>query len=213
MAEAKKGRGCFFYGCVTLFVVVILGIAGIYFGIRYGIKYARDRYTASQPVAVAPVTLPATEGEAVVKRVDDFKKQIQSGTATNALVLTGEELDYWIRNSASAEFRDHMHVMITNDQVRAQLSMPLDALGPAWQGRFLNGDANVGIGVRNGVVAFDLRGVTVGGNPVPPQILSGMSQNMEWKVRPNDPNAALVTGFKDIEVKDGKIILHPKGEK
>src|SRR5215213_11156757 len=92
MAEAKKGRGCFFYGCVTLFVVVILGIAGIYFGIRYGIKYARDRYTASQPVAVAPVTLPATEGEAVVKRVDEFKKQIQSGTATNALVLTGDEL-------------------------------------------------------------------------------------------------------------------------
>ena len=213
MAEGKKGRGCFFYGCVTLIIVAILAIAGIFFGIRYGIKYARDRYTANQPVAVAPVALPETEGQAVVKRVDEFKKQIQAGTATNALVLTGDELDYWIRNSASAQLRDNMHVKITNDQVRAQLSMPLDALGPAWQGRFLNGDANVGITVRNGVVAFDLRSVTVGDKPVPPQILAGMSQNMEWKLQPNDPNAALVTGFKDIEVKDGKIILHPKGEK
>jgi hypothetical protein len=36
---------------------------------------------------------------------------------------------------------------------------------------------------------------------------------MHWNLQPNDPNAALLTGFKDIEVKDGKVILHPKSEK
>jgi hypothetical protein len=211
MAEGKKGRGCFFYGCVTLIVLAIVAIIAIFFGVRYGIKYVRDHYTAKQGVAVAPVALPPAEGADVVKRVDDFKRQIQSGTATNILVLSGDELDYWIRNSAGPQLRDHVHVTITNDQIQAQLSMPLDAFGPAWHGRFLNGNADVGVGVRNGMVAFDFRSLTVGGQTVPPQALAGMNQNMQWKLQPNDPNAALVTGFDKIDVKDGKIILHPKG--
>lgn len=213
MAEGKKGPGCFFYGCVTLICLVILAIIGIFFGVRFAIKYARDHYTAKQGVAVAPVALPPAQGDSVVKRVDDFKKQIQNGTATNALVLTGDELDYWIRNAAGPQLHDHLHVIITNDQVRAQLSMPLDDMGPAWRGRFLNGDADVGLGVKNGMVSFDVRSLNVAGQKVPQQALSQWSQNMHWNLQPNDPNAALLTGFKDIEVKDGKVILHPKSEK
>jgi hypothetical protein len=91
--------------------------------------------------------------------------------------------------------------------------MPLDDMGPAWRGRFLNGDADVGLGVKNGMVSFDVRSLNVAGQKVPQQALSQWSQNMHWNLQPNDPNAALLTGFKDIEVKDGKVILHPKSEK
>src|SRR5947208_9698379 len=90
MAEAKKGRGCFFYGCITLIVLVILAIAGIFFGIRFGIKFVRDHYTSTKPIAVEPANLSAAEGARVVQRVDDFKKAVQTGTAA-PLELNGDE--------------------------------------------------------------------------------------------------------------------------
>ena len=145
MAEAKKGRGCFFYGCVTLIVLVILAIAGIFVGIRVGIKFVRDRFTASKPIAVDPANLPAAEGGRAVQRVDDFRKAIQAGTASAPLELTGDELDYVLRHSPGNGLQDHAHITINDDHLHAQLSMPLDMYGPTWFGRFFNGEADVNV--------------------------------------------------------------------
>src|SRR5436853_1507301 len=115
MAEEKKGRGCFFYGCITLVIVVILAIIGLYFGTRFFINKLVNTYTSKTPVAVAPVKLPARDGGAVVKRVDDFTKALREGATVAPLELTSDELDYAVRNSpAGAALRDHAHLVITN---------------------------------------------------------------------------------------------------
>jgi hypothetical protein len=212
MAEAKKGRGCFFYGCVTLIILAILAVAAIFFGIRFGLKYVRDNYTSSKPVAVAPTTLSAAEATRVTQRVDDFKKLLQSAAPPPPLELTGDELDYVLRNSPQNGLKDHVHLTITNDRIHAQLSLPLDMYGPTWFGRFFNGDADLAVGLRNNAVSFQLQHATVNGKPVPSQALAKMNQGMEWRPEPNDPNAAIVTNLDRIEVKDDKIVLYPKGK-
>jgi hypothetical protein len=212
MAEAKKGRGCFFYGCITLIILVILLIAGIYFGARAGIKFLRDNYTATAPVAVPPTTLSGAEGARVAQRVDDFKKALQGGTAAEPLELSGDELDYVVRNSPGNDLKDHARLTITNNSVRAQLSMPLDVYGPTFFGRYFNGEADLDVRMKNGALAFELKGATMNGKPVPPQALSKMSQNMEWRPDAGDTNAAALSNLDRVEIKDDKIVFIPKGK-
>ncbi len=214
MAEPKKGRGCFFYGCVTLIVAVTVGIIAVYFAARYAVKKAVDLWTSPTPVAVAPVRLPASEGERAQDRLDDFSKSLRDGSANEPLVLTSDELDYLVRNSKGArEWKDSAHVVITNDQIRAQISIPLEAIRPELKGRFLNGMASLEIGVRGGAVVLDLKSIEVNGEPLPGQFLEGLNKNaLEWRPSEGDKNAELVKNLGRLEIKDGQLVLHPKSK-
>jgi hypothetical protein len=213
MAEAKKGRGCLFYGCITLIVLAILLIAGLYFGVRFGVKYVRDHYTASTPISVAPVALNPTQGAAVTKRVDDFTKALEKGESPAPLELTSDELDYWIRNSKQgAQLKDHAHLSVTNGRIHAEMSVPLEAFNPAFKGRYLNGEGEFALTLRNGGITVDPQAVRVNGQPVPQQMFQNMNKPLEWKPGPNDEGAALVRGLERIEVKDDRVLLVPKGK-
>lgn len=212
MAESKKGRGCFFYGCLG---VVILGVAVaaiVGFGAYFGFKTIVRNYTSPKGIAVAPVTLPEKQGDAAVKRVQDFTKALENKQPVAPLELTGDELDYVVRNSKDGTpMRDAMHMVITNDELHADLSLPLEVFTPRLAGRFLNGRANAGLHLKNGAVAVDLKSIEINGQPAPREfIMSLEKQGIEWRPKPTDPGAALVNNLQDIEIKDGKIILTPK---
>ena len=211
MAEANKGRGCFFYGCLTPVIVTILGIIGIYFTVRYVAKQTIAKYTSTNGVAIAPVTLPRERGREVTQRIDNFKTALRAGQATGPLELSSEELDFYIRNSEGwAHMRDHLHVAITNNQIEAQISFPLEAMHPSLKGRFLNGTAEFEPKVQNGVLSIDLKSVKARGTPVPEKFLKGFRQSMSVQPSANDPNAELIRNLESLEVKDDKILLTPK---
>src|SRR5436190_2315957 len=121
MAEDKKGRGCFFYGCLTVAIIAIIGLIGIYFTVRYVAKQALS-YTSTNGLAIAPLTLPRERGREVMDRVENFKAALKAGRPTGPLELNSDELDYYLRNSEGlAHMRDHIHVAINNGQVEAQI--------------------------------------------------------------------------------------------
>jgi hypothetical protein len=212
MPEAKKGRGCFFYGCITLMILVIVAVVAILIGVRYGYKYARDHFTSTKPSAVPPAALSTAEGARVTQRVDDFKKALETGKANGPIELTGDELDYVFRNTPGNGLRDHAHITINNDRVHAQLSLPLDMYGPTWFGRFFNGEADVDVKVRDGAVVFQLQHPTVNGRPLPAWAQAKISQGTEWHVEASDANAVIATNLDKVEIKDDKIILYPRGK-
>jgi hypothetical protein len=210
MAETKKGRGCFFYGCITTIVVGVLAVGVILGGMYFGLNYLKDTYTSATPIAVAPVTLTSSEGGPAVKRVEDFRKALENGQPMAPLELTGDELDYVVRN-ARPDIRDSMHLYITNDQIHAELSYPLEAITPRLAGRYLNGTAQAGLRLQNGAVVVDLKSIELNGQPAPKELVANLkAQGIEWKPKPKDVGADLVKNLEAIEIKDGKIILKPK---
>src|ERR1051325_9206409 len=189
MAEAKKGRGCFFYGCITLIILVIVALLAILVGVRYGYKYLRNNFTSTKGVAVAPISLTADQGARVTQRVDDFKKALRAGTATNSLTLSSAELDYIVRTSSTNGLQDNVHLTITNNQIHAEMSLPLDMYGPSFFGRFFNGEATVGVTQQNGTMMIQLLNPRVNGQPLPGWLRSKIPQNIPWDPQANDPNA------------------------
>jgi hypothetical protein len=214
MAEAKKGRGCFFYGCITLMIMAIVAVVAILLGVRFGVKYLRNNFTSTKPVAVAPVSLSPTQGERVTQRVEDFKKALRAGTATNALELTGDELDYIVRTSSTNGLQDNVHLTITNNQIHAEMSLPLDMYGPNFFGRFFNGEATVGVSQQNGIINIQLLNPKVNGQPVPAWLRSRIPQTIPWdpQQQQSNPNAGAITNVGKIEITDDKLVLHPKAK-
>ena len=214
MPEAKKGRGCFFYGCITLMILAIVAVVAILLGVRFGLKYVQKNFTSTKGVAVAPISLSPTQGERVTQRVEDFKKALRAGTATNALELTSDELDYIVRTSSTNGLQENVHLTITNNQIHAEMSLPLDMYGPNFFGRFFNGEATVGVSQQNGIINIQLLNPKVNGQPVPAWLRSRIPQTIPWDPQQQqaNPNAGAITNIGKIEITDDKLVLHPKGK-
>src|SRR5262249_36955596 len=90
-----KQRGCFFYGCViasVLTVLLILALAvGAYMVYRALNRYLEE-YTSTAPRELPKVKLTEDERKSVVDRFEAFRKAIKDQTATEPLVLTGDDL-------------------------------------------------------------------------------------------------------------------------
>lgn len=203
MAEAKKGRGCFFYGCVTLIVVFIVVFVAALIGGRLLYNKALAG-TDSRPQAIEPMKLSDSEGDRLVNSVADYKKLIAGGQSAPPLELSSDQLEYLVRNNPdAAHIRDFAHITITNDELQAQLSLPLDQI-PGFKGRFLNGQARFGLNVRDGTIHVTMKSMEVKGKPLPDNIMQGFRQPIVI----DDP--ALAKNIESVEIKNGKMVITPK---
>ena len=57
----SKGRGCFFYGCLTAAILFILGAVALYFGARYAMKTVLNAYTETRPASLPKTGLSTNE--------------------------------------------------------------------------------------------------------------------------------------------------------
>ena len=194
-------------------IVTVVGIIAIYFTVRYVAKQTVGLYTSTNGLAIAPITLPRERGREVMERVESFKAALRTGRLTSPLELTSEELDYYLRNTDSlAHMRDHIHLAITNGQIEAQISFPLEAVHPSLKGRFLNGTAEFEPKVQNGVLRVDLKSIRAKGQDIPESMLKGIRQSLQAPPNPKDPTSALIQNLESLEVKEDSILLVPKSK-
>ena len=95
-SEEAKRRGCFFYGCITVLIVLVLVGIAFFFAVRYGlnkIAAIAEQYTETTPMTLPTVQMSATDYEQLDKRVTAFADAVNARKPTLPLVLTGDECD------------------------------------------------------------------------------------------------------------------------
>lgn len=211
--EVRKGHGCFFYGCLTLFVLLVIAGLGLFFGTRYAINKLVDKYTATEAVALPKVEISAAEAAAAQERVKSFKAALDAGTPTEPLALTEKELNALIANSPDfADLKDKVYVGIASNRITGQISMPLDKfpIGKT-AGRYLNGAAAFNVSMDNGVLLVTLDSLAVKGEPLPAQVLQGLAQqNLAKDVDQDVKRAELLRKIATIEVKEDRLVITPR---
>lgn len=209
----KKGRGCFFYGCLTLVVVVVLALLGMFFGTRYVINQAVQRYTEPAPIVLPKVDISAAEAAAVQERFKAFRTAIENGKPAEVLTLTEKELNALIAGSPDfAMLKDKVYLSIDQDQIKGQISFPLDQfpIGKV-KGRYLNGTAGFGVSLDNGILLVTLQSLEVKGEPVPDQFMMQMrQQNLAQNAYKEVKTAEILKKLQSIEVRDGRIVVKPR---
>lgn len=208
-----RQRGCLFYGCMfasVLSVMLIVVIGGMtYMGLRW-VSRLTDEWTATTPMELPKVQINEDQRKAVKDRVDAFFKSLEKGTAHEPLVLSSDDLNALIEESA--DFRGKIHTQVEGGKLRAQISFPLDKLGlPMLRGRYLNGEAALKASLNNGVLIVTLDALEVNGKHPPDAFLKQLrQQNLAQDAYKNPRNAEILSRFESLEIKDGTIVLQPR---
>jgi hypothetical protein len=209
----KPRRGCLFYGGILLTVCLVAVLIAALIGVHLFKKMVNE-FTDTKPVPLPALDMTPAQIEQVRQRVAAFSEAVQAGTATPPLTLNANEIDAVIASSPDFQsIKDKVFVTIENGQLKGQVSVPMGELGiRGFKGRYLNGVATVGVSLQNGTLLVFPQEILVKGKPIPPSYMSAFrQQNLAtgFNVNPGVSNA--LARLQSIEIKEGKLVISPKG--
>ena len=208
----KPRRGCFFYGCLTGLVLLLIMVVGLLIGVHY-VKKMVNQFTDTQPLALPGVQLSQPEIEKLRERLDVFDKALKEHRLTEPLILTSDEVNAWIASTPSLKaLKSKVYVSLEGDQLRGKVSIPMGEIGLGiFRGRYLNGAGTFNMSFQNGLLRVMPREITVKGNPLPGVYMQTIRQQDLAQSMNNDPQAASqLDRFQEISIKDSKLIIVPK---
>ncbi|MFO0890522.1 MAG: hypothetical protein U0790_15440 [Isosphaeraceae bacterium] len=208
-----RQRGCFFYGCVIASILAALLLIALAVGAFFFMRFLSgvvDEWTSPSPMELPRVQIPEEDRQSVRRRVDEFRKAVESGTADEPLVLSSDNLNALIEENE--DLRGKIFARIEGDKLKARVSIPLDRLGVGMlRGRYLNGEAELKASLSQGVLVVTLDSVEVNGKRLPENLLQELrDQNLAKDAYNNPRHAGLIRRFESLEIKDGRIILKPR---
>ena len=211
---APKRRGCFFYGCLT--AVVLLLLAGLLAFLAF--RFARntlDAYTDTQPMNLPKVEMTDAEFQNLEERVKSFSATLKQGKPGEPLMLNEREINALIARTANTkELADKVHVSLQGNEVKGQVSIPLSGLGWVGKGRYLNGEAVFKVSLENGVLIVTAQSVEVKGEPLPESFMSRLRQENLAKDAYKDPkNAEAISKLDSIQVENGEVTVKARAAK
>ena len=208
--KPKQGRGCVFYGCLTLLILTTVGALTAYFVIRSAVRTFVSRYTEDHPARLPKVTTSEADWLELQSRVIPFSKALDSGSGGDELSLSPMDVNNLIAEEPALAFlRDHVFVTIETNEIKAQISVPLDNL---WlKGRYLNGSSSFQLSLTKGILDVRLRSLQVKGVDLPSNLTAILGQQNLAKDLNKDPRNQEKLGKLDsIQIQDGRILLKPR---
>ena len=208
----KPRRGCFFYGCITGAVLLVMLLGALMLGLHY-VKKMVNRYTDTKPMELPSVQMSPSEIAQVKQRFEVFQQAIREQRATKPLELTAKDLNALIASGGEQDgLKGKVYVSLDGDQLKGEVSVPLEAVG--WnvlKGRYLNGSATFNLSLRAGTLSVTPQTIQVKGQPLPEVYLREIRKQDLAMFLTNDPGAAAVLkGLEEIQVKAGKLVIAPK---
>jgi hypothetical protein len=218
-----KRRGCFFYGCLSCGILVLLAVICVGLVAWYAVHTVNAiiaQYTDSQAVALPQDHLSQAELLDVSNRFAAFQSALDAGSNAAPLVLTGPEINGLFAASTNQDFRqitNYFHVEIQGDQIKGEVSLPFDLFATNLpsvfhlKGRYLNADASFTAVLTNNQLNVHIVSADVHGRPLPDKIMAALSQQDIAQKATQDTNTAqAITHFDSILIQDGKLIITPK---
>ena len=108
--------------------------------------------------------------------------------------------------------QSRFYVTLENDQLKAQLSVPLEDLGlHIFKGRYLNGSGTFSLSLRSGALYFNAQSITVKGKPLPETYMQSIRKQNLARDSNSDPRAsAAFQRIQSVEIKTSELIITPK---
>ncbi|EEF61243.1 hypothetical protein [Pedosphaera parvula] len=217
--KTKKPRGCFFYGCIVSLVFLILLGTAVFLGFRLAFKRINStiaEYTDSKPMPLPKSEVSAADRESLKKRIAEFNTAVTSQSNTPPLILTGPDINVLLANSPEMkDLRDKFYITVSNNQVRGELSLPLENIFRIpyvdTKGRYLNGSGLFRVFKTNDDLFIGLSSVDVKGNPLPSQYMQQLQQvNFAESLNENPTNRLYMKEYERVEVTNGTVVIYPK---
>ena len=226
--QQKKG-GCgaaILIGCLSLVVLVPIGGYVGYRVLKSVLTSQAMRYTDEQPMEMPEVVVAAADAQAVVDRVKAFGEAVRANQPCDPLQLTSDDINILIQKAAgeAAGMPAKFHVVIEGNQMKGDMSLPMDVLATAAKGvpmigdilaavrsRHLNVSGVFKINLSGGLMVIVMDDMTVRGEPLPESFMKEMrKKNLADNINADPKAAQAFEKFESISVRDGILEIVPK---
>src|SRR4051794_22896092 len=217
--QPKQKRGCWFYGCLTLAILVLIAAIGTWMLARYAVKQASglvEQYTSKTSAPIQSVTISQSDFKSLQDRLNSFNDALNGQKGSQELILSADDINALIQNDPQYKaLKGKLFVMLDGDQIKGRLSMPLEEFAPLkmlnLKGHYLNGSTTLNLGLQNGLLDVRLKDLQVGDNPLPAKFVSELQKfNFAQEFQKNPDAQKAMEKLESIEVKDSKLILRAK---
>ena len=207
----RKKRRWWIYALIGLGGIVLLGILAVVLLFGYARSLVRN-YTASSPVPIAKAQPDPQRLKELGERWNEFAKAIKSRQNPPPFAITADDINLVLAQNKGV--RDNVHFVITNDQLLAEFSAPLDQIGPKQlKGRYLNGVAKINVALPDGWLNVNVASAQANGQPVPGWLLKRVQrENLLRELEKNNELVNLFHELENIQITNGQIILNPLGQ-
>jgi hypothetical protein len=205
--DRPRGRGCFFWGCLTLVVLFLVLLIGVPLAAYFTLKHYVNKFTADAPLNIVAVELPEEEMKALEARFEAFDASIEKGEPQN-LEVTAKEINAMI--SQDDQLKGHVLVRIADGKVGGDVSFPANNL-PGGAGRHFNAAVDFDVSMVGGVLVVTLADSKVNGLSLPQTFIDNFAgQNFAEGFYKDPENAEVLRKFESLEIVGDKIILRAR---
>jgi hypothetical protein len=217
-----KKRGCFFYGCITSLVLLLLIFIGLFIAMRLAIRWGNNKvaeYTDTSAMSVPKTDMTDDEIKTLKERVATFNNAVDAHSNTPPLVLTSREINGLLANDPDLkDYKDKFYVSLDGDTINGQVSLPLDGLKKVpifsvldLKGRYMNGSGTFKGSMENGALSVFIEDLDVHGKPLPADFIKGLQAQNLAQVFNNDPNAQQpFKKYDSVQVTNSTLIIKAK---
>jgi hypothetical protein len=219
----RKRRGCFFYGCLTVFIMMIIGVTAIslvtFFGARQLTKLVAANAEAAP--AVLPAVEPATEEElkAFDEKLKAFDEALESDDAKDLapLELTETQINQFIQKEP--ELKGVVYLDLEPDKITGKVSLPLDPFAQFFlfrqlRGKYLNGEGDFTAEItEQGLLVVRLTGLRLAnGKQLPAAAMAQIGrENLAKDFNSNPDVVKVIRKLDRLEIIKDKVRLVPLG--
>ena len=221
--EEKKGKGCLFYGCLTLVALLLLTCGATFMGVKFVQGKFNEmiaQYTAEEPLELAALDYSDAEMQELEDRIAVFQEAAETGEGSPELELTAKEANMLLSKALAANTTPSggqmmdMRVEFVDDQAEATITIAIgDMLGEVpflkgLKGRHINGRATLDGYVGGGMASLFITALEVNGEPVPQEFINELSSTNILQDAQSDPEVSQTLGLiESFEIVDGALIL------
>jgi len=219
----RKRRGCFFYGCLTVFILMVVGVSFTMISAFFLTRQITNLVAANADDAPVPLPAvpPATEDElkALKVKLEDYGKALEAedgGKELDPLELTETQINQLIHGEP--ELKGRVYFDLEPDKVTGKVSMPLDPFAEFFlfrklKGKYLNGegDFTAEITEREGLLVVRLTSLRLAsGKELPAQAQAALGrENLAKDMNSNPEVVRIVRKLARIEILKDKVRLVP----
>jgi hypothetical protein len=173
---------------------------------------ATDRYTSTAPASLPIVDVSDEEAANLSRRVEAFAQALQAGESGKELALSSKDLNVLIqRNPSYGEHAAKVYVTLEGDAIRGDASLPLDGLGQAFKGRWLNGSGTFRVETAAGRLLVFMDTLSVRGKPLPDSFMAGLrGKNLAEQAANDAKTVELLSKVERLYVRDGTLHIVSK---
>jgi len=219
----RKRRGCFFYGCLTVFILMIVGISFVAISTFFLTRQITNLVAANAENAAAPLpeVPPATEDEvkALEEKLEAYGKALEAEDGVKdlePLELTETQINQLIQTEP--ELKGRVYFDLEPDKVTGKVSLPLDPFAEFFlfrklKGKYLNGegDFTAEITEREGLLVVRLTSLRLAnGKTLPAQAQAALGrENLAKDLNTNPEVVRIVRKLARIEILKDSVRLVP----